>query len=303
MRRRFNMIQQHLERQRMIRAWAAHDAQIYRRFTDTLHASLPRASSELHILDLGCGSNAPMTVLLHAAGYRVTGVDGTLGFRWGLGFRFNRYRKYAKDAGLARAVRKALGEAVYDREYYRHLSALTGLQLTDAGLDLRAMDIQRPQLPANTFDVIHSNATWEHIPDVKAANVTLANALKPGGVAYIEIHLFPSLSGGHDLPWIVPGQIVLGDVLPWQHLRKADWQAPVYLNRLRERDYRRLFVETPGLVIEDWVVEFTEGESLVTPEIRQALPDYSVEELTKRSIIAVLRKADVATTHRGSRPS
>ena len=93
-----------------------------------------------------------------------------------------------------------------------------------------------PQLPEKTFDVVHSNATWEHVKDVEAANRTLAATLRPGGIAYIEIHLFPSLSGGHDLPWITPGRTVLGDVRPWQHLRDPDWKAPVYLNRLRERD-------------------------------------------------------------------
>ena len=43
-----------------------------------------------------------------------------------------------------------------------------------------------------------------HISDVPAANQTLARSLKPGGIAYIEVDLFSSLSGGHDLPWIVP---------------------------------------------------------------------------------------------------
>ena len=35
---------------------------------------------------------------------------------------------------------------------------------------------------------------------------------------------------------------------------------------------------------------YTEGQQLLSDEIRRALPDYSDEELTKRSIIVVVRR-------------
>jgi SAM-dependent methyltransferase len=284
------MLAAYLKRRAMIRAWAAHDADAYRSFVQTITGFTKRPLQDLRVLDLGCGSNAPMTVLLHAAGCRVTGVDARLGHRWGLGFRFGRYGAYLKEVGLAKTLRKAVGELVFDREYYQHLSRVTGLKLSDEGLDLQAMDVQQPTLPEASFDVVHSNATWEHVSDVRAANRALAQALTPGGIAYIEIHLFPSLSGGHDLPWIVPGKTELGDVKPWQHLRDREWRPPVFLNRLRERDYRACFDEVRSLKIEEWKTEFTEGESLLTPEITKELPGYASEELTKRSIIVVARR-------------
>jgi SAM-dependent methyltransferase len=274
----------------MMRAWAAHDAEAYRALVATVSALTGRPVTDLRVLDLGCGPNAPMTVLLAGAGCKVTGVDARVGVRWGLGLDLSRYTAYLKSAGLLRTVRKAAGELAYDRTYFRELARLTSLDLHDRGLDLREMDVQAPQLPAGEFDVIHSNATWEHIADVPAANRTVADALRPGGIAYIEIHLFPSLSGGHDLPWIVPGRTSLGDVRPWQHLRDPAWQAPVFLNRLRERDYRRYFEQTAGLEIVDWRVEFTEGREYLTDEIREQLHDYTVDELTRRSIIVILRK-------------
>jgi SAM-dependent methyltransferase len=283
------MLESHFGRLAMMRAWAAHDAEAYRAFVTEASRLAGQPIARLRVLDLGCGPNAPMTVLLAGAGCRVTGVDARLGVRWGLGLDLSRYSRYLKTAGLLRTIRKAAGELTYDRTYFRELSRLTGLTLHDRGLDLREMDVQAPALPANEFDVIHSNATWEHIADVPAANRTIAAALRPGGVAYIEIHLFPSLSGGHDLPWIVPGRTVLGDIRPWQHLRDPAWQAPVFLNRLRERDYRRHFEETPGLEIVDWRVEFTEGQEYLTDEIRAQLSDYTDDELTRRSIIAILR--------------
>jgi SAM-dependent methyltransferase len=273
----------------MLQAWAEHDASIFRAFTNTT-ARFGINVQSADILDVGCGSNAPMSVMLHAGGARVTGVDHAVGYRWGLGFKPERYWQYAKEAGVLKAARKVAGESVYDRKYFTSLAAAAGLPLTERGLDLRAMDVNRLDFPDASFDLVHSNATWEHLADVRGANQEVARVLRPGGMAYIEIHLFPSLSGGHDLPWIVPGTTDLGGILPWRHLRDAAWQAPVYLNRLRERDYRKLFAQTPGLEIADWMTEYVEGEELLNDEVRRALPGYSDEELTKRSIIAVLRR-------------
>ena len=285
------MIRSVVERREQLRAWARHDADTYTAFMETVRHVTGSPVKKLRALDLGCGSNAPMTLLLHAGGCRVTGVDARLGHRWGLGFRPRRYAQYLREAGAAKTLRKAAGELVFDRVYYRTLAEATGLRLSEEGLDLRPMDVQNPTLPVGEFDVVHSNATWEHIPDVPAANRTLAHSLKPGGIAYIEIHLFPSLSGGHDLPWIVPGRTVMGDVRPWGHLRDPDWKQPVYINRLRERDYRKAFEETEGLRIVDWKTEYTEGHELLTDAIRRELPDFDDSELTKRSIIVVVQKA------------
>jgi SAM-dependent methyltransferase len=277
-------------RREQLRAWANHDALLFHNFKHSAERLTAKRLSSLRVLDLGCGANAPMTLMLHADGCRVMGVDHVIGHRWGLGFRPSRYAAYWREAGFRRTLRKLAGEIAFDSLYYRALSSASHLRLTESALDLRSMDVQSPTLPANAFDVVHSNALWEHVQDVRAANRTVAAALRPGGIAYIEIHLFASLSGGHDLPWITPGRTVLGDVKPWQHLRDPSWQAPVFLNRLRERDFRRAFEQTAGLSIVEWETEFTEGEELLTPEIRRELSDYTAEELTKRSIIVIARK-------------
>jgi SAM-dependent methyltransferase len=283
------MIQGHRTRLDMIESWADHDADTFHSFA----ATAKRFGVDLQsadVLDVGCGANAPMTAMLHASGVRVTGVDHYLGYRWGLGFKPARYWQYLREAGPLKTARKILGECVYDRTYFTRLSEVVGRPLTERGLDLRAMDIATLGFSDSSFDLVHSNATWEHLPDVRRANEEVARVLRPGGLAYIEIHLFPSISGGHDLPWIVPGRIELQGRIPWRHLRDPEWQAPVYLNRLRERDYLGHFTQTPSLEVIDWITEFVEGEEFVTEEIRQELDDYSVAELTRRSVIAVLRK-------------
>ena len=273
----------------MLRAWAEHDAETFRAFTETARANRVDPF-RARVLDVGCGSNAPMSVQLHSAGATVTGIDAYIGHRWGLGLKPSRYTEYLHEAGPLKTLRKLAGEIVYDRHYYSTLGQKSGLRLTEKDLDLREGDVHSVPIPDGSVDLVHSNATWEHVSDVAAANQQVARVLKSGGLAYIEIHLFPSLSGGHDLPWIVPGKTELGDVIPWQHLRNPAWQAPVFLNRLRERDYERLFKSTRDLEIVEWRTEYTEGHHLLTDEIRASLPGYSDEELTKRSIIVVARR-------------
>ena len=286
---RLPMVSGYNARVSMIKAWAEHDVDTYRAFIDT--AQRNRIDPfHARVLDIGCGSNAPMSVMLHSAGAHVTGIDAYVGHRWGLGINPSRYAKYVAEVGVARTLRKIAGEFVYDRHYYTTLGRKAGIKLTERNLDLRQMDVHSAEIPDRSVDLVHSNATWEHVADVAEANRQVARVLKPGGLAYIEIHLFPSLSGGHDLPWIVPGKTDLGDVTPWQHLRNPAWKGPVFLNRLRERDYSRLFNTTPGLEVVEWLTEFTEGHEFLNDQIRMDLPDYSDQELTKRSIIVVSRR-------------
>src|SRR3954449_12202346 len=111
----------HARRERL-RAWASHDATIFRNFSTTVSRVTRRPLTALRILDLGCGANAPMTLALHAAGCSVTGVDASLGYRWGLGVRPSRYTAYLREAGTMRTLRKMAGEIAYDRLYYQTLS-------------------------------------------------------------------------------------------------------------------------------------------------------------------------------------
>jgi SAM-dependent methyltransferase len=279
----------HRKRLEMLQSWARHDVAVYRAFVKTI-SDRSCALSGASILDIGCGANAPVTLMLHSAGVKVTGIDEYIGYRWGLGFKPGRYWRYLQEAGLLKTARKIIGEHVFDRHYYVALAEAIGFTITESGLDLRRMNAENLQFEDSSFDVVYSNAAWEHFSDVRQVNHEVARVLRRGGIAYIEIHLFPSLSGGHDLPWIVPGKTDLNGISPWRHLRDSAWKAPVYLNRLREKDYYRLFEESQRFEVIEWKTEFTEGEELVTEELLQELPDYTREELTKRSVIVVLRK-------------
>jgi SAM-dependent methyltransferase len=279
----------HRRRLEMLQSWASHDANVYRAFMKTI-SDLGCVPDRTSVLDIGCGANAPVTIMLHSAGVKVTGIDGYIGYRWGLGFKPGRYWRYLQEAGIRKTARKIIGECVYDRHYYIALAQAIGCSLTEKGLDLRQMNAENLQFEDSSFDVVYSNAAWEHFADVRQVNHEVARVLRKGGIAYIEIHLFPSLSGGHDLPWIVPGKTDLGGIRPWRHLRDLSWEAPVYLNRLREKDYCRFFEETQRFEVVEWKTEFTEGEEFITEELLHELSDYTRQELTKRSVIVVLRK-------------
>ena len=73
------MLNGYFSRREQLRAWANHDALIFGNFKETAEHITGRPLSALRILDLGCGSNAPMTLMLHAAGSQVTGVDHMIG--------------------------------------------------------------------------------------------------------------------------------------------------------------------------------------------------------------------------------
>ncbi len=274
----------------MIVEWARNDVSNFQKMFATLEQKGLTLDANSKALDIGCGANAPMSLLLHAAGINVTGLDQYVGHRWGLGFRPSRYLQYVQEVGLFKTARKMIGELVYNRHYYNALGRFSGLTLTESGLNLIKHNASELPIDDASMDFVHSNAVWEHIDKVELAIREVARVLKPGGVAYIEIHLFPSLSGGHDLPWVVPGRTEMGGIQPWRHLRDPNWQEPVYLNRLREHQYRELFDGVEQLKTLDWQVEFTEGEELLTQEILDELSDYSTEELTRRSIIVLLRK-------------
>ena len=65
--------------------------------------------------------------------------------------------------------------------------------------------------------------------------------LKPGGLAVIQIALFPSLQGGHHAEWHSIDAGLPRRIRPWDHLCADHAPCPVYLNEWREAQYREVF--------------------------------------------------------------
>jgi SAM-dependent methyltransferase len=238
------------------------------------------------VLDLGCGGRAGVTLTLHTLGVPTTGIDYDLVaprpslFSWA---------HIARQNGLERAAKTIGRQLLFDRPYYRRLCHLLRMKLRWDGLDVRTMDARDLVFPDDTFSFVFSAAVFEHISDIAAATAELHRVMQPGGYAYIKTHLFPSLSGGHALDWADPEDAprLNTPVPPWDHLRERRHPAHVYLNELRADDYLRAFAEHLDIVDCEYV---TEGQELLTPEIRDELSEWSEEDLTRRSLIAMLRK-------------
>lgn len=115
----------------------------------------------------------------------------------------------------------------------------------------------------------------------------MQRVLRPEGIARISLHLFPSLSGGHRLEWAYPDESPSSIVPPWDHLRERRFPPIVHLNELCESEYSALFAQYFDVVD---VETTSEGEHLLTDELRRELSEYSVEDLTHKDMIVLLKK-------------
>lgn len=242
-----------------------------------LTASLARSGDS--VLEIGCGSRAGTLILHHTAGATAVGIDydvPAISWRGVLGqLRVN---------GAERAAKTLVRKAVFDRRYYGRLRELYGAPLR-MDVDARQMDARRLDFPDCSFDLVYSSSTFEHIDGVDEAAAEVARVLRPGGTAWIDAHLYPSLSGGHVLGWNDPSRPPSSPP-PWDHLRDRSAPAHVNLNRLRADDYLEAFGRHLTIVDRTFV---TEGEGLVTDEI-VAETGYSREDLTRRILQVTLRR-------------
>jgi SAM-dependent methyltransferase len=156
-------------------------------------------------------------------------------------------------------------------------------------VEVRHMDADALAFPDAHFDFVHSSWVFEHVANVRGAVREIGRVLKPTGVAWIGAHLFPSLSGGHHLDWIRPGERPDSPVPPWDHLRENRFPVNTHLNRLRLVEYREIF-ESEVEVVEETLT--CEGEEFLTPELEAALGEqgYSRQDLTTRTYETVCRR-------------
>ena len=272
------------------RVFAEHDyRQVYLATRARLEEALGRPVEGLRMLDVGCGQRFPASLLFAAAGNRVTGIDTDLVVRRpGIGA----FMRVWRANGFERAAKTLARQLLFDPTYHGRLAELCEVPLSGHGLDLRRLSItERLPFPDAHFDAIISNAVFEHVPDVPAALREVGRVLKTEGVLHIAIHLFPSLSGGHNMRWAFPDSDPPEDVPPWDHLRERRCPAHVYLNEFTAADYRDAVTSVPEIRVDSWVTTQREGEGLLTPAIENTLSErYSREDLLKREVVLIGHK-------------
>ena len=185
-------------------------------------------------------------------------------------------------------VRKTLG---LDARFNRELSRQLGVVRLPKPRVLQ-MNAEKMAFADATFDFVYSCSTFEHLTDPGAVINEINRALRPGGVAHINLHLYTSESGCHD-PRISSGR---RDKLPlWSHLRPEHFgkvQSNAYLNKIRLAEWRDLFLsKMPNVslrAIED--VNQTLRAELASLRRAGELVGYTDEELLTVELIAVWKR-------------
>ena len=277
------------------------------------------------VLDLGAGFSLPQGCLPMALAVR----DGA---RQCFGIDISNPEHFATDplkVEFWRAAREVLGLSVQGLEENRvffgecdtmHddsiISRIVPLQMSASDMWFRD----------DMFDVIFSNAVFEHVKDARNVLLETYRVLKPGGGLYAHWNPYTSFQmGGHD--------IGIPFMYPWAHLRleKAahiellrqmlndpellrtanppehqitEARALTYkdtpdllfkhmdddLNKLRVKDFLR-YAEEAGFEIVHSGFHIDDAQrQYLTPEIREELSDYSEDELLTIFHSAALRK-------------
>jgi SAM-dependent methyltransferase len=238
------------------------------------------------VLDVGCGTSYWLSLLLHSRGAQVTGVDIQVIEPPGTGP--GKYWRLLRQNGLERMLKTSCWDAIYSRSYYDEMCKIASFTIRFDGLDLRQMDATQLDYPDSTFDLVVSHEVLEHLRDVPAALSEMQRTMRPGAIAYMYIHNYASLSGGHHIRWKYPDSEPPADVPPWDHLRENRFRdIPSYINRLRLHEYRQMFEEMFEVL--EWKLTGREGERFLTPAIRAELSDHSEEELLTRGVIVIAR--------------
>jgi SAM-dependent methyltransferase len=237
------------------------------------------------VLDLGCGQLSSQVALFTADGAITTGIDVELpSFRLPISLLLAIWRSN----GVERALKSLVRHVFFDRNFFKRVIAHYRRPVSWEHLDVRRMDASHMEFESRTFDFIFSDWAFEHIADVGSAIREVRRVLKPDGIFHASVHLFPSLSGGHNLEWHYPAQQRRRKAPPWDHLRDDRVPANAYLNRMRLSDYKRVFDE--HLVVEsEWVVE--EGPQWLTSELEQELTakGFTRQDLLTRSWYVVAK--------------
>lgn len=136
---------------------------------------------------------------------------------------------------------KTLGRTLtgFDQVLRREMERQLG-EAMPRDLDVVAMDAGAMTFPDRSFDCVFSHSCFEHLTDPAQVMQQVARVLRPGGLAYVVVHLYTSDSGCHDVR-IFAGR--RASIPPWSHLRPAlrdRVQPNSYLNEIRLDRWREL---------------------------------------------------------------
>lgn len=267
---------------------AKRDSETYLRFKKMIDRY---ANKQPKILDIGCGMRLPFLMQFTQDGYNIIGTEVVA-----TGPRFSLYKYYysLKHGNFFNIIENLAWDCLLCGRYHKELSKIRGNKIGNKEIRKSKLLFHPPDeinLPNNYVDVIITNSVFEHVKDTMALLIEMNRLLEPNGIVYFQIHLFPSLSGGHN-EWAWPQKIKSSKTPPWSHVREdCDYSPPsgIFLNRLRQQDFIKMFEETFKIISIENIDR--EGKNLLTPKILEKIPSYySKDDLLNRNVAVLMRK-------------
>ncbi len=242
--------------------------------------------SGMNLLEIGCGQKLAYT-LPFAQKNKVTGIDTEPPFHPPYLQSFIGLLKYS---GFYRTLKTSANAMLGTRRSFKHaLSEVSGFK-GSYNYELIRMNSLDLQFPDNHFDGVFSFSVFEHISDPDKALQEVKRVLKPGGVFYLDLHLYTAIYGDHD-PRANSKTVM---VSPWKHIRPScvsERLESCYVNKIRLAEWRQKI----GQAFDTVQFRTVDGEAdrcrpQLTDEIRKELADYADEELLTTTFIAVAMK-------------
>ena len=225
-----------------------------------LHENLP-----LRILDLANGYLRPQYFLLKSVGQRVYGID------------------------LVNRPQSSCVNVAYRIARWLYMGGFNPAT-ADHGERLVCGNVAHLPFTENSFDLVTSIAAFEHFLDVPSVVAEIRRVTRPGGLVWVWIHPFTSLSGGHNLSLTeIPLRTVPAGIDPWDHLRRRRLPFHVPLNEWRINQYVETFQS--HFQILNRYCALREGAEFLTQEIENELSPYCRDELTSGGYVILARKA------------
>jgi ubiquinone/menaquinone biosynthesis C-methylase UbiE len=149
-------------------------------------------------------------------------------------------------------------------------------------------DVAHLPFAANSFDLVTSIAAFEHFLEIPKVMDEIHRVIRLGGLIWIWVHPFTSLSGGHNISLTeIPLRRIPRGISPWDHLRRRHLPFHVPLNEWRINQYLEVF-EKHFCVLKAYCA-LREGEEFLTTDIENELSGYGRDELLCAGYVIVAR--------------